>query len=388
MGMMPLWFVDCLHVLHVLTRAYMNLQFQASCECCVNSHASTVDMQASLQSCGLAILYKWSLGWCMAKYLHVVQRKYTKSAMLHRGHTTSMAVVMFNRNGEWCFCVFTATPDLVPRRLYNVMSPDPLYPRQGSSQGVIPATTSQTYHTPIPHTTGPRPTTVDTPDGWIRDVTSDGDVEPNPGPSPLAPSAKRTRYNQDTPLTYQTPRMLRKRTTDNTPPGHKRGRTDHLHMADQEHQSPTLVCNHHKRKAEGEPSHQPTSKRHQSTTHWDEQHPPGNQGNLRPKRTFEDTTEHVMSDSPRRKIRRTQRLCRRPYPRPTSWVHDPTQDGDTEPNPGPATPAVERAAQTTPAGDMGTEVDNALLPLLLAAPPPRQPDDAVHKHAGYTNDGE
>ena len=38
-------------------------------------------------------------GWCMAKYLHVVQRKYTKSAMLHPGHTTSMAVVIFNRNG-------------------------------------------------------------------------------------------------------------------------------------------------------------------------------------------------------------------------------------------------------------------------------------------------
>ena len=43
----------------------------------------------------------------MAKYLHVVQRKYTKSAMLHRGQTTSMAVVMFNPTGEWCFCVFT-----------------------------------------------------------------------------------------------------------------------------------------------------------------------------------------------------------------------------------------------------------------------------------------
>ena len=88
------------------------------------------------------------------------------------------------------------------------------------------------------------------------------------------------------------------------------------------------------------------------------------------KRTYEDTTEQVMGDSPRRKIRRTQRLRNRPYPRPTSWVHDPTQDGDTEPNPGPTTPAVERTAQTTPPGDMGTEVHNALPPLLLAAPPP------------------
>ena len=48
----------------------------------------------------------------MAKYLQVVQRKYTKSAMLHRGHTTSMAVVIFNPNGEWCFCVFTDNSDV------------------------------------------------------------------------------------------------------------------------------------------------------------------------------------------------------------------------------------------------------------------------------------
>ena len=150
---------------------------------------------------------------------------------------------------------------------------------------------------------------------------------------------------------------------------------------------PPPVYNHHKRKADGEPTHQPIPKRHQSTTHWDDQHPPGNQGNLRTNRTYEDTTDQVMGDSPRRKIRRTQRLRNRPYPRPTSWVHDPTQDGDTEPNPGPATPAVERAAQTTPPGDMGTEVHNALLPLLLAAPPPRQPDDGVHKHAWNTDDG-
>ena len=126
--------------------------------------------------------------------------------------------------------------------------------------------------------------------------------------------------------------MLRKRTTENTPPGHKRRRTDHLHMAYREHQSPTLAHNRRKRKAEGEPSHQPTSKRHQSTAHWDEKHPPGNQGNPRPKLTYEDTTEHVRDDSPQRKIRRTQRLRRRPYPRPTSWVHDPSQDRDTEPN--------------------------------------------------------
>ena len=48
----------------------------------------------------------------MAKYLHVVQLKYTKSAILHQGHTTSMAVVMFNPNGEWCFCVFTINSDV------------------------------------------------------------------------------------------------------------------------------------------------------------------------------------------------------------------------------------------------------------------------------------
>ena len=123
------------------------------------------------------------------------------------------------------------TLDLVPRRLYNVMSPDPLYPRQESWQEAIPATSSQTYHTPVPHKTGPRPTVESTPDGWLRDVTSDGDVEPNPGPSPSTPPTKRTRYNQDTPHMYQTPRMLRKRTADNTPPGQKRRRTDHVHMA-------------------------------------------------------------------------------------------------------------------------------------------------------------
>ena len=123
------------------------------------------------------------------------------------------------------------TPDLVPRRLYNVMSPHPLYPRQESWQEAIPATTSQTCHTPAPHKTAPRPTAAGPLDGWIRDVTSDGDVEPNPGPSSSAPSAKRTRYNQDKPHTYQTPRMLRKPTADNTHPGHKRRRTDHVHMA-------------------------------------------------------------------------------------------------------------------------------------------------------------
>ena len=242
------------------------------------------------------------------------------------------------------------TPDLVPRRLYNVMSPDPLYPRQESWQEAIPDTTSQTYHTPVPHKTGPRPTVEDTPDGWLRDVTSDGDVEPNPGPSPSTPSAKRTRYNQDTPHMYQTPRMLRKRTADNTSPGQKRRRADHVPMANQEHQSSTLVYNHHKRKADGEPTHQPLPKRHQSTTHWDEQHPLGNQGNLRMKRPYEDTTDQVIGDSPRRKIRGTQRLRNRPYPRPTSWVHDPTQDGDTEPNPGPTTPAVERTPDHTAGG--------------------------------------
>ena len=51
-------------------------------------------------------------GWCMAKYLHVVQRKYTKLAMWHRGHSTSMAVVMFSPIGECCFCVFTVSSDV------------------------------------------------------------------------------------------------------------------------------------------------------------------------------------------------------------------------------------------------------------------------------------
>ena len=51
-------------------------------------------------------------GRCMAKYLHIVQRKYTKSAMWHRGDTTSMAVVMIIPNGELCFCVGTVSSDV------------------------------------------------------------------------------------------------------------------------------------------------------------------------------------------------------------------------------------------------------------------------------------
>ena len=56
------------------------------------------------------------------------------------------------------------SPDLVPRLLYGVMSLDSLYPRQGSWQGAVPATTTHTCPTPKPHTTSPHPTTVDTPE--------------------------------------------------------------------------------------------------------------------------------------------------------------------------------------------------------------------------------
>ena len=150
--------------------------------------------------------------------------------------------------------------------------------------------------------------------------------------------------------------MLRKRTTDNSPPEQKRTRTDDLHTAYQEHRPTTHAFNHHKRKAEGAPLHWPAPKRHMSTAHWDEQLPPRTRGNLRPKRTYEEITEHVADDTPHIKIRRTQRLRTRPYPRPTNWVHDPTQDGDTEPNSGPAAPTVNRATRTTPPGDMEIEV--------------------------------
>ena len=129
------------------------------------------------------------------------------------------------------------TPDMVPRRVYGVMSPDNLYPRQGSWQGAEPPTTAHTCTAPQPQTTSPQPTTIGTRNGWIHDVTSDGDVEPNPGPTPLGPSAKRTRYNQDTPPTYHTPRMLRKRTTDNPLPEQKRRRTNNVSTVYQEHRS-------------------------------------------------------------------------------------------------------------------------------------------------------
>ena len=37
---------------------------------------------------------------------------------------------------------------------------------------------------------------------------------------------------------------------------------------------------------------------------------------------------------PQRSIRRTPRICARPYPRRTQYIHNPTEDRDTEPNPG------------------------------------------------------
>ena len=210
------------------------------------------------------------------------------------------------------------TPDLVPRRLYGVMSPHPLYLRQGSWQGAVPATTTHTCPTPKPHTTSPQPTTVHTPNGWIHDVTSDGDVEPNPGPSPLAPSAKRTRYNQDTPLTYQTPRMLRKRTKNNSPPEQKRRRTDDLHTVYREHQSTTHTCNHHKRKAEGAPSHQPAPRRHMGTAHWDEQHP------LEIEETYAQSEHRRTSRNMSRMTHRTKRSAQH-----NVYAPAPTQDQRT-----------------------------------------------------------
>ena len=91
------------------------------------------------------------------------------------------------------------------------------------------------------------------------------------------------------------------------------------------------MCNHHKRNAEGAPAQQPTTKRHISTTHWAEQHTPGARENIRPKQPYEDISEHAPTEPPHKKIRKTQRLRTRPYPRPTSWVHDPTQDAPTHP---------------------------------------------------------
>ena len=261
------------------------------------------------------------------------------------------------------------TPDMVPRRLYGVMSLDALYPRQGSRQGAVHTTATHTCTAPHPQATSPQPTTTGTWSGWLHDVTSDGDVEPNPGPTPLGPPAKRTRYNHDAPLLYQTPRMLRKRITDNPPPEQKGRRTDNATTACQEHRPATPMCHHHKRKAEGVPSHQPPAKRHMSTTQWDGQHSSGAGGNIRPKRTHEDISEHATTDTPHKKIRRTQRPRIRPYPRPTNWVHDPTQDGDTEPNPGPTAPTqVDQATQTTPPGDMGIEAHDPPLPPLRVTP--------------------
>ena len=148
------------------------------------------------------------------------------------------------------------TPDMVPRHLYGVMSPDTLYPRQGSWQDAEVSPTTHTCSAPPPQETTPNPIPPNDINGWVHDVTKDGDVEPNPGPtSPAGPSPKRMRNNRDDPPTYNTPRMLRKRTTEgtwrrytdstkhqhrSTPPGNAKRRT-HYTTNLQQNDKPTRL---------------------------------------------------------------------------------------------------------------------------------------------------
>ena len=135
------------------------------------------------------------------------------------------------------------TPDMVPRRLHGVMSPDTLYPRQGSQQGAEPSPTTHTYSGSQPQAATPQPTTPNNTNGWVHHVTKDGDVETNPGPASPRPSAKRIRYNRDTPPTYNTLKMLHKHSTD-TPmlTEHKRRHTGDVEIVYQEHHTQAREC--------------------------------------------------------------------------------------------------------------------------------------------------
>ena len=279
---------------------------------------------------------------------------------------------------------------MVLSRLYGVMSLDTLYPRQGYWQGAEPSPTTHTCTASQPQAKTPQPTTLNNTNGWVHDVTEDGDVDPNPGPTSPEPSAKRTRCNQDTLPTYHTPRMLHKRATDNRmPTKHKRRRKGDVEITYQEHQTQARECTLRKRKAEDTLDHQPPTKRQTSATHRGEQHAPEIQGNIHQKRPYEDTMQNAATEPPNKKIRKTQRLCTRPYPRPTRWLHDPTQDGDTEPNPGPTPPTrVDQATQTTLPGDSGIEtrdIPPPPPPQAAPPPPPQQPDNHTTSKTGKTD---
>ena len=262
------------------------------------------------------------------------------------------------------------TPDKVLCRIYGVMSPDTLYQRQGSWQDAELSPTPHTCSAPPPQVTTPKriPPRHAT-NGWVHDVTKDGNVEPNPGPtSPAGPSPKCMRYNRDVPSTHNTPTMIHKRPTDTPIPADDKGRRTELveKIVREPQQTQTHEYTSRKRKAEDLPPQKPPQKRQTNASHLWGQHASETQENTRPKRPYEDTTMHdATTISPNKKICKTQWLRIRFYPRSTRWLHDPTQDGDTEPKPGPLpTTRVDEATQTTTTVDSGRETHD------LPPPPP------------------
>ena len=89
--------------------------------------------------------------------------RWWEEAMRHSAVHTLNATVALAGTGAYQ----PDTPDMVPRRLYGVMSPDTLYPRQGSWQGAEPAATTHTCKASQPQTTIPQPTTIGNSDGCL-----------------------------------------------------------------------------------------------------------------------------------------------------------------------------------------------------------------------------
>ena len=112
------------------------------------------------------------------------------------------------------------------------------------------------------------------------------------------PSAKRIGYNRNTPPTYNTLRMLHKRTTD-TPmvTKRKRRRRGDVEVAYQEHQTQARECTPRKPKAQDMLDHQPPTKRQTNTTHRSEQHALDTQGNIRYKGPYEAVHRHPSGRS-------------------------------------------------------------------------------------------
>ena len=74
-----------------------------------------------------------------------------------------------------------------------------------------------------------------------------------------------------------------------------------MEIAYQQHQTQPQVCTLRKRKAEDTLDHQTMPKRDTGATHWGERHSPEIQGNIRPKRPYEDTLQRAAIEPPKEK---------------------------------------------------------------------------------------